>query len=62
MQNTITESKSKKTNLPSHKVETTKEDVIYYLEEMYQMDMLNDKETDIYERYQWWQSKSNSWC
>ena len=43
--------KSKVTPLPEHKVETNVGELIYYLEEMYSMDMLDDTETDIYERY-----------
>jgi len=34
-----------------HKPHTNLSELLFYMEEMYSMDMLTDKETDIYERY-----------
>lgn len=36
-----------------HRKESNITELVYYLEELYQMDGLDETEKDIYERYQW---------
>jgi len=37
----------------AHKANTNMNELVYYLEEMYQLELLDEIETDIYERYMW---------
>ena len=37
--------------IQEHKPQTNLSELLFYLEEMYSMDMLSEKGTDIYERY-----------
>lgn len=39
--------------LNQHKSKANKSEVLYYLEEMYGMDLLSDEEIIAYERYMW---------
>lgn len=40
-------------NLAEHKIKTNISEILYYLEEMYQMDLLSEEEMDIYEKYKY---------
>lgn len=40
-------------NLAEHKIKTNISEIVYYLEEMYQMDLLSEEEMDIYENYKY---------
>ena len=42
------------------KNQTNLSELLFYLEEMYVMDMLTDKETDIYERYKFGHQMNSS--
>lgn len=37
--------------IQEHKRQTNLSELLFYMEEMYSMDMLSEKGTDIYERY-----------
>lgn len=40
-------------NLAEHKIKTNISEIAYYLEEMYQMELLSEEEMDIYEKYKY---------